>query len=364
MRRIFLLVLVSPLTLFAQVKPKAKAKPAVKQTASTPATKSKGFTINGDVKGFPDGTHVAFINGTSGATEMETSLNKGKFSFNGRLDGPEFKIILFNNQPPYITLFLDNSNVKITGTKETIDKAVVTGSQSHKDFAQFNSMLEPYAQAFNENGTPADSATFAKATNLCEKFSVEHPNAAITPLAIIRFNQLADDIERTSQLYEALSPEVKANSMGKYLGDQLAESKKNTGIILADFSQADTSGNNVSLSSFRGKYVLVDFWASWCGPCRMENPNVLKAYNKFKDRNFTILGVSLDKGRQAWVDAINMDGLSWTHVSDLQGWANAVAVKFGITSIPQNFLLDPEGKVIGKNLRGASLERKLARLLK
>lgn len=225
-------------------------------------------------------------------------------------------------------------------------------------------MLEPYSQAFNENGNPADSATFAKATSLCEKFAMEHPNAAITPLAIIRFNQLADDIDRTSQLFDALSPEVKANDMGRYLAQQLEENKKNTGVVLADFSQADTTGKEVSLSSFRGKYVLVDFWASWCGPCRMENPNVIKAYNKFKDRNFTILGVSLDKAKQAWVDAINMDGLTWTHVSDLQGWANAVAVKFGITSIPQNFLLDPEGKVIGKNLRGASLERKLARILK
>lgn len=362
MRRIFLLALLLPLTATAQVKPKTKAAPKPKTAA--PAKKTDGFTISGNVKGFAEGSHVSLLNGTTGAAEMETSLVGGKFSFSGKVNGPEFKIILFNNQPPYITLFLDNSNVKITGTKETIDKATVTGSPSHKDFALFNSMLEPYSQAFNENGNPADSATFAKATSLCEKFAMEHPNAAITPLAIIRFNQLADDIDRTSQLFDALSPEVKANDMGRYLAQQLEENKKNTGVVLADFSQADTTGKEVSLSSFRGKYVLVDFWASWCGPCRMENPNVIKAYNKFKDRNFTILGVSLDKAKQAWVDAINMDGLTWTHVSDLQGWANAVAVKFGITSIPQNFLLDPEGKVIGKNLRGASLERKLARILK
>ena len=133
---------------------------------------------------------------------------------------------------------------------------------------------------------------------------------------------------------------------------------------MADFTQPDTSGNPVSLASYRGKYVLVDFWASWCRPCRQENPNVVENYNRFKDKNFTVLGVSLDQAKPAWVNAIQMDGLTWVHVSDLQYWSNAVAKQLNITSIPQNFLIDPDGKIIAKNLRGPALERKLSAVLK
>ena len=109
---------------------------------------------------------------------------------------------------------------------------------------------------------------------------------------------------------------------------------------------------------------MIDFWASWCRPCRQENPNVVAAFDKFKNKNFTIIGVSLDQNKKNWIDAIKMDGLTWSHVSDLQGWGNQVAAIFKVTSIPQNFLLDPEGRIIAKNLRGAVLESKLSALLK
>jgi peroxiredoxin len=131
-----------------------------------------------------------------------------------------------------------------------------------------------------------------------------------------------------------------------------------------DFTQNDTLGNPVSLSSFKGKYVLIDFWASWCGPCRQENPNVVKAFNNYKDKGFTVLGVSLDQpnAKDKWMKAIHDDNLTWTQVSDLKFWGNAVAVQYGIQAIPQNFLIDPQGKIIGKNLRGEALNKKLETL--
>ncbi len=128
-----------------------------------------------------------------------------------------------------------------------------------------------------------------------------------------------------------------------------------------DFTQNDPDGKPISLSNFRGKYLLIDFWASWCAPCRAENPNVVKAYAKYHEKGFEILGVSLDneRGRENWLNAIKKDGLAWTQVSDLKYWNNEVARKYGISSIPQNFLLDPTGKIVGKNLRGETLSKKL-----
>ncbi len=143
-----------------------------------------------------------------------------------------------------------------------------------------------------------------------------------------------------------------------------ASGKIAVGYPAPDFTMADTEGKQVSLSSFKGKYVLLDFWASWCGPCRGENPNVVANYNKYKTKNFTVLGVSLDEDKTAWLAAIKKDNLTWTHVSDLKGWSNAVAKVYGVESIPFNALLDPSGKIIATDLRDEDLGKKLGEILK
>ncbi|ANI88034.1 hypothetical protein A9P82_01070 [Arachidicoccus ginsenosidimutans] len=159
---------------------------------------------------------------------------------------------------------------------------------------------------------------------------------------------------------------AKAIAEAKEAQQKAAEEKVPVGIKAPDFTENDVNGNPVSLSSFKGKYVLVDFWASWCAPCRAENPNVVKAYNEYKDKGFNILGVSLDgtSTKNAWLAAIKKDGLTWTEVSDLKGWENAAAQLYMVTAIPQNFLIDPNGVIIAKNLRGDALESKLAEIFK
>jgi thiol-disulfide isomerase/thioredoxin len=133
--------------------------------------------------------------------------------------------------------------------------------------------------------------------------------------------------------------------------------------MATDFTQNDTSGNPISLSSFRGKYVLVDFWASWCGPCRKENPAIVQTFHKYKEKNFSIIGVSFDNSKNAWLQAIRKDGLNWTNVSDLKFFVNAVGRLYGITSIPSNFLVDPNGKIIAKDIKGKDLDSVLFRLM-
>jgi len=136
-----------------------------------------------------------------------------------------------------------------------------------------------------------------------------------------------------------------------------------TGQQAPDLSLPSTEGKTVSIASFRGKYVLVDFWASWCNPCRQENPNVVNAYKQFKDKNFTILGVSLDKDKSPWLKAIKDDQLSWTQVSDLAYWNSKAVETYKLESIPFNILIDPQGKIIAEGLRGAELEKKLQEVL-
>jgi peroxiredoxin len=285
---------------------------------------------------------------------------------------------------PYPMLFVTgDAPIHITTAKETYPIATsVKGNDNTQAMQDYQKAIAPLikrAQALNAEAKeiqpedePAKNAFRKKAdafnddlVKVGRDFIQGHPHSIASIWLLM--NELRGRLEPAEfqLLFNSLDKELKDGVYGQGVQSYLASLKANAVNIQADdFSQKDTKGQTVKLSSFRGKYVLVDFWASWCGPCRQENPNVVKAYHKYKNRNFTILGVSLDDNRDRWLRAIDQDNLEWTQVSDLQGWGNEVAVQYGVQSIPTNFLVDPTGKIIARNLRGAELEQKLEEVLK
>jgi thiol-disulfide isomerase/thioredoxin len=244
---------------------------------------------------------------------------------------------------------------------------------------EFQKTFNPYFTRLNQlaqlANSPAGSGkgdsisreyanTVATVQSEIDQFIGTRKNSAVSAFVLVAVSQLSEDVFLLERRFNSLSPDVQNGFYGKYLKEQIEIGKVGAiGTDEIDFTQNDTTGNPVTLSSFKGKYVLVDFWASWCHPCRMENPNVVATYARFRDKNFTVLSVSLDRDRGSWLKAIHDDNLNWSHVSDLKYWNNEAAMKYKIQSIPQNLLIDPSGKIVGKNLRGADLDAKLCELL-
>lgn len=357
-----LFVLLLPLFATSQKKPTAAHKQIPVAVSERQA--ADGYVITGTMTGFQDGTAVSFLNEQTNAPEKQATIQNGKFTIKGKMDQPGFKGLIFGDVQFLVPLFLDNSNITISGDKGSLDKVVISGSPSHAQYAEYITALKPYSQIFVQDAA-YDSAAYRAVADISDAFVKKYPASYIAPLAIIRYFQVTENGTKTEELYNLLPQPVKSTQLGMYAYQQIQESKINPiGAVVTEFSQTDPEGKPISISSFRGKYVLIDFWASWCRPCRMENPNVVSAYQKYKDKNFTVLGVSLDQAKDAWINAIKMDNLAWNHVSDLKGWGNAVAAQFQVRSIPQNFLVDPQGRIIAKNLRGPVLDKKLESILK
>ncbi|MGF6845753.1 peroxiredoxin [Chitinophaga sp. W3I9] len=366
-------------------------------------TEKGEFKIDGHLNNLPLGP-VLLEELTLDNVKVVDSTNvkdaSGKFTLKGMVAEQGLYRVRFENGK-FILLALDAGDMKIDGDIDKLEDVKISGSEPTAELQQFMSDISKQSIALTEEMRSLDSlhtilpdsafqpkvAAFQKKEKEFENGfflmadKTKNPATAVFAISQVRSGE---EIVAHKQVITNLATRFPKNTLVKSMTDKILELEKNQGAgaaggdaaggeepsavkvgqVAPDFTLPDPSGKMISLSSFRGKYVLVDFWASWCGPCRQENPNVVKAYQQYKGKNFTILGVSLDKTKDKWQEAIKADGLAWNHVSDLKFWDSAVVPLYGLNAIPTNFLLDPQGKVIASNLRGPALEAKLQEVLK
>lgn len=360
---------------------------AVAQQTVTP----KEFTVSGKVKNGSAGEKVYLQFSTNPPTTLDstTLAADGTFTIKGiEKDGGNFYILNIAERQKIILLVEGGEQFTVTAdgfeqsSKGVPGKFEVKGSKNMDYYAKLMEMNQAMVEKVNKWNDEYAKATEKKDTkkiqeiqNNFQQAEEQHvanikaliPEMGTALVAIFAANNLLNpqrdfaEMEAVAQRFEKENPSPKI--VQAYTGYIKRIKGISVGDEAPDFTLDNPEGTPVTLSSLRGKYVLIDFWASWCGPCRMENPNVVKMYNKYKDKGFAIYGVSLDKDKTAWLNAIKKDGLTWTHGSDLKYWNSAVAQTYGVNAIPATYLLDKEGKVIAKNLRGPSLEAKLSELL-
>lgn len=349
-----------------------------------------GYTISGKISHLktPAKAYLAMVEDGRFRDKDSAEVKDGKFQFKGSVDAPQQVIISINHygtptskrQEDNLGFFLENSKISIVGT-DSIKNATVSGSRSDKENRELEASIEPLTNIIIKlnkdfHGKPKDAAyqkasdsvtrLIAEIKNIHLKFAESHLNSF---MGLYVYNLYVLDSHAdpaiAGPLFDKFSPELQSSELGKRTLEKIASAKRRqTGIKVTDFTQNDLNGNPFTLSSLRGKYVLVDFWASWCAPCRAESPNLVKAYQQLKGKNFEVVSVSLDQSKAAWENAVKTDKLPWIQVCDLKGWKNDVAAMYGINAVPQNILINPEGVIIAKNLRGEDLTEKLSALIK
>ena len=352
------------------------------------------FTIEGKIDSLKNGDKIFLTYPLEDQQITDSTIVKnGRFVLKGTLKYPVDATLVLNKNPAtnpslkgadLFRFFLEPARFTLTASKSLKD-IVIKGSpinDRHKELMAMLQLNEDKLEALRaefkalpkekqkdkqvRNIFAARSKEQSKEYNrIVLTFIKKHPDSYYSLISLSQIASNADISEQAKNAFAGLSPALKKTPMGKTIGAQIAALEKTKiGKRAPDFEQSAPDGKKIKLSHLRSKYVLLDFWASWCGPCRQENPNVVAAYNQYKDKGFTVLGVSLDQPGQkdAWLKAIQKDQLTWHQVSDLKGWSNTVAQKYGVRSIPANFLIDPTGKIIARDLRGQALHEKLAQI--
>ncbi len=342
------------------------------------------FTIKGKVTDEEEGKLYFMHQSTDGNPLVDTvEIKKGEFSFRGFVQEPTpfylSSSLLRNNNKPPVLIFIESGDMEMELSVDQMENVKLSNSKSNDAYVEYkiadqvykNQVDSIYNQAMQHKDDPKmQKALEAKMyivdsmeSDLISRFVEEHKNSVVSAYLISGKFLSRGEFGRARELFDGLDLKVKKSNIGNQVNEVLAKAAlTEPGAEAPVFSQQDADGKMVSLRDFRGKYVLVDFWASWCSPCRQENPIVRQIYDKYQKDNFEIIGISLDKDRSQWLKAIKEDNLQWTQLSDLNGWDNEVSKTYGVQSIPENFLLDPKGRIVAKSLRGEQLDQKLAEI--
>ncbi|MHB1921454.1 MAG: redoxin domain-containing protein [Chitinophagaceae bacterium] len=342
------------------------------------------FTLLGKINGLDSG-EIYLTHRSNGSYLTDTvEVRQGAFQFSDTVSEPTLYDLGIGRQDPGLSFFVDNQVIHLTVDRDSLNAGKVSGSRAEDQYltylakmqifqSQLKHLMQTYALA-GRQGTlnqMQDSLELMyeeiqrQQQDSIVSYVRDHPHSIIGAWAVSRNLLYTPDPVILGSVYQQMDTVVRRSSYGKKIWSTLVIARKTAvGQLAPDFTEADTQGKPFTLSSLRGQYVLLDFWASWCGPCRAEDPKLVQAFQQFGKKGFTVLGVSLDQAREPWLDAITSDHLDWHQVSDLKYWDSRVAREYGIRAIPANFLLDPQGRIIARNLRGGELDKKLAAVFK
>lgn len=337
-----------------------------------------GYKVTGTVEGMPDGKAIiATVNGSSLDTLAKADVKNGSFEFTGNVSEPTGAYIMVIGQRGAIPFMLENANITVNAGQAGL---TVTGSEGQRIYDQFMAIntttqqeamkLQQEYQAANGDQAKMQAVQEAYAKLMTDAQAKEtelikaNPDSYVSTFVIVSsMGQM--EYEQLKERYNLLGEKAKASAQGKAIAAQIAKLESTAiGQIAPNFTITTPEGESISLYDIKGKVKLIDFWASWCGPCRGENPHVVEIYKEYHPKGLEIFGVSLDNNKEAWVKAIADDGLVWKHGSDLKGWQSAPAQLYSVSGIPHTVLLDENNKIIAKNLRGDELKQKIAELLK
>ena len=315
-----------------------------------------------------------------------TSVQSNSFKFKGVSSTPQISYIQVEGVNGYVLAILENGDIKADIDKDNISNSKVYGTKSNDDFIKYKSETKSLVDIMNNISSEAQNAIMSgdvvtameleKEYNSKERevmlyewdFIVDNLDSYMSALLLEVF-MIENKVNKDSiiDVYESFSNRIKVSDVGKNIADLLSqfEDPIEVGEIAPDFTAPSIDGPDVTLSNelVNNKVTLLDFWAAWCRPCRIENPNLVRLHKKYKDAGFDIIGVSLDRTREQWEQAVIDDNLPWTQVSNLNFWNDPVARRYSIRAIPQSYLLNKDGLVMGKNLRGQELEDRILSLL-
>jgi peroxiredoxin len=340
------------------------------------------FTIDGTIDA-DDGSKVYILQADQNNQPFikdSTVIKNSKFEFSGQAATPEMSYFQVEGVNGYVLSIIEAGNIKAEIYKDSVTTSIVTGTRSNNDFNKYKDETKSLVENINKLAYDQQQAIFNNNIELASKlrkdisrneqeimlyewdFIINNEDSYMSALLLEVF-MIENKVNKDSiiEVYNTFSNRIKISNVGKNIADLLRqyEDPINVGELAPDFTAPSLDGGNITLSENLGKVTLIDFWAAWCRPCRIENPNLVRLYKKYNSSGLQIIGVSLDRTKEQWEKAISDDNLPWIHVSNLDFWNDPIARQYSIRAIPQSFLLDENGYVIAKNLRGLNLEEKV-----